>query len=338
MSNNNHNNNNNKSNDNNDSNSSRSILTSIQNTMNNNNNTVQEIKPDDPDPVAGFAAGVARFLAKKGIAGTLSGIVEETAIYPIDLVKTRVQVHPNPNVGFMSMMKEVYKAEGFKGMFRGLSSPLVASAMVSAIQFSTFEKSNQELEEHRLFKDSPETLRYFVAGGSAGILQSFIICPVDVIKSRMQISGHGHSGSTVDMAKSIYRANGLKGFYTGFSATLLRDVPGLGIYFSTYESLKHVFNVHGHHDLSGGGFIKVLLAGGLAGSVYNASTHCFDIAKTLIQTQTTEPKYKGTFDCLNQVVQKQGVKGLFKGFVPTVIRAIPSHGIALFVYELTQAI
>ncbi|EFA75113.1 mitochondrial substrate carrier family protein [Heterostelium album PN500] len=332
---------------------------------------IENATDEDADPLAGALAGISRSLTRVigrgGIAGSFSGMAEETAGYPLELVKTRLQVHSNPNISFLNVVREVYQKEGVVGMFRGLSSPLVASAMISAIQFTSFEKTNHFLhEEYRM----PDPYRYMISGGTAGLLQSFIICPVDVVKSRMMISGMGHGGSaggggagvgTLQMARAIMAQDGLKGFYTGMSATLLRDVPGLAVFFTTYEGLKDVLGVESEHGSSsnnnsnkndnnnvnssssnssskGSDFLKILLAGGLAGSAYHSSTHCFDIAKTLIQTQVGTPKYRGTFDCLNQLVRREGIRGLFRGYFTTLVKSFPANAAGFMVYELVQKV
>eukprot|EP01133_Synstelium_polycarpum_P009137 gene9137-10716_t len=269
--------------------------------------------------MAGVSRGLTRALAsvsRGGIAGSFSGMGEEIAGYPLDL-------------------------EGVVGMFRGMSSPLMAAAMISTVQFGTFESANQWLEKQN--KSLPETVRLLASGGAAGLMQSFIICPVDVIKSRMMVqgAGHGHGhggGSNIAMSKTIYSESGAKGFYRGMGATLLRDVPGMALFFTTYESLKKTFGIDGHGHGGGASFLSILAAGGLAGAAYHGSTHFFDIAKTLIQTQTTGPKYKGTYDCLKQLVQREGVRGLFKGYWPSVIRSVPSNAAGFGIYELIQNI
>ncbi|GAM28899.1 hypothetical protein SAMD00019534_120750, partial [Acytostelium subglobosum LB1] len=324
--------------------------------MTDNKNTLKGRPPNnDPvDPIAGSMAGVSRSLtrilagmSRGGIAGSFSGMAEETAGYPLDLIKTRIQVHANPNVSFINVFKELIQKEGFVGMFRGLSSPLLAAAMASAIQFTTFEKVNLKIETY--YPQVSSTVRYLTSGATAGLFQSFVICPVDVIKSRMMIQGMGHGhgggggghggGGTLALAKSIFKENGIRGFYTGFTATLLRDVPGTAIFFATYVGLKQKLGVEEHgKSHSARDVLAILLAGGLAGSAYRSSTHCFDIAKTLIQTQTTTPKYKGTLDCLRQLVARDGIKGLFRGYIPTVVRSFPANAAGFMVYELVQNI
>eukprot|EP01132_Coremiostelium_polycephalum_P000810 gene810-1011_t len=297
-------------------------------------NVLNSSNEEDPtDPLAGFTAGLSRSLARtigNFSKGAIAGMAEESAGYPLDLVKTRIQVNQNANIGFLKVAKEVFQKEGVVGMFKGLSAPLLGSAAIAMVQFSTFEKTYVNLSEK--YPNIPDTYRLIGAGSLAGLAQSVIVCPVDLIKNRMQVSGHGHGGSTIQTMKSIYKENRLRGFYTGFGATLLRDVPGMAVFFTTYESLKKKLGVDSSEGHGGGSFVSILVAGGVAGMAYHGSTHCFDMAKTLIQTQSSPPKYKGTFDCLRQI----GIKGMFRGFTPSVIRSFPSNAAGLLVYELVQ--
>ena len=54
----------------------------------------------------------------------------------------------------------------------------------------------------------------------------------------------------------IYDTEGLRGFFRGYQGMFIRDTPGFGIYFSTYETLKRASGVserdkldHNYHDL-----------------------------------------------------------------------------------------
>jgi solute carrier family 25 (mitochondrial carnitine/acylcarnitine transporter), member 20/29 len=85
----------------------------------------------------------------------------------------------------------------------------------------------------------------YLAGACAGLTQSFITGPVDVVKNRMQVAGGGHGhggGSPVAMVKDILAQRGPRGLLLGFGPTLARDVPGIGVFFLTYEYLRQIID------------------------------------------------------------------------------------------------
>lgn len=68
-------------------------------------------------------------------------------------------------------------------------------------------------------------LWYALAGGAAGATTWSIVYPLDVIKCNQQISLDKKNLSILDTAKRMYRANGIRALYGGFSPTVLRSFP-----------------------------------------------------------------------------------------------------------------
>jgi len=82
--------------------------------------------------------------------------------------------------------------------------------------------------------------------------------------------------------------------------------------------------------------LAVIAAGGTAGMTYNVSTHCIDVAKSLIQSQPPGTKeFTGTVDCIRKIYRTHGMSALFRGIVPNAIRAFPANAIGFLVYEWT---
>jgi solute carrier family 25 carnitine/acylcarnitine transporter 20/29 len=273
--------------------------------------------------VAGATRSFAKVLAqaiKSGVAGTFAGMAEETASYPLDLVKTRMQVHAE-SVSAIHVLRQTVKSDGVAGLFKGLPGPLVASAAVSGCVFGGYGSAIGSISPTPFHPALGHTL---LAGAFAGFLQSFVTCPVDVVKNRMQV---GQNTSTVQTFSQILRNRGVMGLYKGFGATLARDVPAYAAFFAAYESLKRL----GANPDDESDFINVVFAGGVAGMVYHTSTYPIDVAKTRLQTQSDiTPMYKGLWDCLKALKRS---KSLFRGFWPTALRSFPSYAAGFVVYE-----
>jgi solute carrier family 25 carnitine/acylcarnitine transporter 20/29 len=292
-------------------------------------------------------------MGRGSIAGTLSGMAEETAGYPLDLIKTRIQVHGDHPSGVLGIVRETLAKEGVGGLFKGLGPPFLASALVTATVFGAYGHAHDYFGRGQC---GPLPIGYVgLAGGFAGFAQAFITCPVDVVKNRMQVQGlgHGHGGGVgnIAMAKQVLAARGARGFFLGFVPTLGRDVPGYAVFFTTYEYLKRKLGSinllkkgddphhqqtagHGHGDLNP---IAVIFAGGVAGMAYHGSTYPFDVVKTMIQTQPDKaPVYRGTIDCFRKLYAAEGTSAFVRGFWPTVVRSFPANAVGFLVYELTM--
>lgn len=230
--------------------------------------------------------------------------------------------------------------------------------------FSTYEHSLHLLNQYREPKDlrslSLSLPYYFAAGAAGGFTQSLVLCPIDVVKSKLQVMGigHGHGNlegvkvpSSLQVAREIVKNRGLLGLYLGLLPTLYRDVIGYGFFFTGYEGLKlwaegpvatHAVDSgkHEHHG-HGASMIAVTVSGGLAGVLYHLSTYPFDVVKSIVQTQTfvgETPKYNGMLHCFETVYREAGLKGFTKGFTPTVLRSIPASATGFLAYELVQQI
>lgn len=83
----------------------------------------------------------------------------------------------------------------------------------------------------------------FSAGLLSGVFTTAIMAPGERIKCLLQIQSASLNGEkkyngTLDCVKKLYKEGGIRSIYKGTAATLLRDVPASGVYFSTYDWLK----------------------------------------------------------------------------------------------------
>ncbi|KAL8286743.1 hypothetical protein RQP46_004271 [Phenoliferia psychrophenolica] len=278
----------------------------------------------------------AYYFGLGGIAGALGA----TTVYPIDLVKTRMQNQRSKVVGELlyknsiDCVKKVYRNEGFTGFYRGLPPQLVGVAPEKAIKLTV----NELIRNHAT---NPETGRITVpwellAGGGAGACQVVFTNPLEIIKIRLQMQGEAaKSGPAAKKgAMHIIRQLGLLGLYKGTAACLCRDVPFSAIYFPAYAHLKKdVFN----EGLDGKklGYGEALAAAAIAGMPAAYLTTPADVIKTRLQTEARkgESNYKGIGDAFRKILAEEGPRALYKGGPARVLRSSPQFGVTLVAYE-----
>lgn len=111
--------------------------------------------------------------------------------------------------------------------------------------------------------EPPSYKNVALAGVGVGAIQTLILCPVELVKIRLQVMS-GPSIGPITMAKEIFNKEGIRGIYRGLSVTVLRDAPAHGVYFWTYEYTRERFHPgcrkSGEESLS-----TMLFSGGLAG-------------------------------------------------------------------------
>lgn len=164
--------------------------------------------------------------------------------------------------------------------------------------------------------------------------------PMTVIKVRYESNLYAYK-SLAGASKDILRTEGLKGFFSGFGATAIRDAPYAGLYVLFYEQLKKRLSVlsnkvplPGELPVSMKGSTSATInfgSGILAAGLATAFTNPFDAIKTRIQLQPK--KYHNIFHAANLMVRTDGVKSLFDGLGIRMGRKAVSSALAWTVYE-----
>ncbi|KAJ3058658.1 mitochondrial aspartate-glutamate transporter agc1, partial [Rhizoclosmatium hyalinum] len=270
---------------------------------------------------------------------SVAGAIGATFVYPIDLVKTRMQNQRAKVVGetvyknSWDCFKQVLKNEGFVGLYSGLLPQLVGVAPEKAIKLTVNDFVRRSLaNKDGSINLGPEILAGCMAGGSQVIFTN----PLEIVKIRLQVQGEvaRKTGAPKKGAVQIIRGLGLFGLYKGVAACLLRDVPFSGIYFPVYAHLKKdVF--HEGKDGKKLAIGELLVSGAIAGIPAAYLVTPADVIKTRLQVaaRSGETTYNGLFDAARKIMAEEGPKAFFKGGVARVLRSSPQFGVTLASYE-----
>ncbi|KAL8840350.1 MAG: hypothetical protein Q9170_001365 [Blastenia crenularia] len=276
--------------------------------------------------------------------GSIAGAFGAFVVYPIDLVKTRMQNQRSKRVGEMmyknsiDCAKKVVKNEGFKGLYSGVLPQLVGVAPEKAIKLTV----NDLIRGHFTEKNSNKIWwpHEILAGGSAGACQVVFTNPLEIVKIRLQVQGEmaKHADVPRRSAMWIVKNLGLVGLYKGASACLLRDVPFSAIYFPSYNHLKR--DLFGEGPSKKLGIVQLLTAGAIAGMPAAYLTTPCDVIKTRLQVEARkgETKYTSLRHCAATVYREEGLRAFFKGGPARVLRSSPQFGFTLAAYEVLQKV
>lgn len=275
--------------------------------------------------------------------GSVAGAFGAFMVYPIDLVKTRMQNQRSSRVGerlytnSIDCARKVIKNEGFKGLYSGVLPQLLGVAPEKAIKLTVNDLVRgafQDKQSHRIWW--PHEV---LAGASAGGCQVIFTNPLEIVKIRLQVQGELSKRSDAVPRRSamwIVRNLGLVGLYKGASACLLRDIPFSAIYFPTYAHLKT--DLFGEGPQKRLGVLQLLTAGAIAGMPAAYLTTPCDVIKTRLQVEARkgEATYNGLVHCARTVYQQEGFKAFFKGGPARILRSSPQFGFTLASYEVLQ--
>lgn len=269
--------------------------------------------------------------------GSIAGAVGATVVYPIDLVKTRMQNQRTGSVigellyrNSWDCFKKVIQFEGFAGLYRGLGPQLIGVAPEKAIKLTVNDLVRDQFTSS---SGGIHLLAEIVAGGCAGASQVVFTNPLEIVKIRLQVSGEIASTKRTS-AISVIRDLGLFGLYKGSRACFLRDIPFSAIYFSAYSHLKRRFvDENGFNSPT-----SLLAAATLSGAPAACLTTPADVIKTRLQVvarrgQTT---YTGLLDAAYKIWREEGGRAFWKGAGARVCRSSPQFGFTLLTYEMLQ--
>jgi solute carrier family 25 oxoglutarate transporter 11 len=171
----------------------------------------------------------------------------------------------------------------------------------------------------------------FLNGGASGMVATTVIQPIDMIKVRLQLAGEGVATgpkpTPISVTKEILAQGKVLDLYTGLSAGLLRQAvyttARLGFFDTFMKNLAKRAEEKGTQVGFGERAGAGLAAGGIAAFIGNPA----DLALVRMQSDGLKPlaerkNYKSVVDALSYIVRSEGVRALWAGATPTVVRAM----------------
>lgn len=221
------------------------------------------------------------------------------------------------------------------------SSSSSASAPESSISNSLPGESAPFLLRHM-----SATQLVTLSGAASGLVAGVVVCPLDVVKTRLQAQGHQkHPKTIVSEFTNIFKNEGVRGLYRGLVPITIGYLPTWTIYFTIYERAKKFYpkfmksNFNWQYD-SMNHFLAALTAG-LASSI---AVNPIWVVKTRLMLQNNVNKalvkgsqYKGTIDAFKTMYREEGVRVFYSGLIPSLFGLL-HVGIHFPVYEKLKEI
>jgi solute carrier family 25 protein 38 len=290
------------------------------------------------------------------VAGLSSGVLSAVLLQPADLLKTRVQ--QSAASSFRASFREILHApNALRAFWRGTLPSALRTGFGSALYFTGLNALRQNVARSNVLRNvglvqnssgpvsssnlpKLSNLANLTTGAIARASAGFILTPMTVIKVRYESSFYNYT-SIASAGKDILRTDGLKGFFSGFGATAIRDAPYAGLYVLFYEQLKKRLSVltqrtpvagvpsPGMKSSTSAGinFGSGVIAAGLA----TAFTNPFDSIKTRIQLKPKE--YRNMVQAGKKMIAEDGIKSLFDGLALRMVRKALSSALAWTLYE-----
>ncbi|KAK9267945.1 hypothetical protein L1049_010382 [Liquidambar formosana] len=286
---------------------------------------------------------------KEYVAGLLAGVATVIIGHPFDTVKVKLQKHNTEAHGLkyksgLHCTARILKSEGVRGLYRGATSSFVGMAFESSLLFGIYSQTKQSLQGG-LHSSEPQPQVIIPSAAYGGAIISFILCPSELVKCRMQVQGtdslvpksSGYNGP-LDCALKTVQTEGVTGIFRGGTTTLLRESFGNAVFFTIYEYVRYYMHLQlkaassDHSNLIDVGI--GIMSGGLGGVAFWSAVLPFDVAKTIIQTAPDKSSTRNPFRILNLIYRRAGLKGCYTGLGPTIGRAFPANAAAIVTWEV----
>ena len=217
----------------------------------------------------------------------------------------------------------------------------------TAIKFGSYEAAKRAFATIE-GRESTHISSYskFVAGGVAGMIAQFFVYPLDTLKFRLQcetVQG-GPTGHAllVQTARKMYATGGARAAYRGVTMGLIGMFPYSAIDMGTFELLKKTFTRYKaryygiHEEDAAPGNVVTGIIGATSGAFGASVVYPLNVLRTRLQTQGTvmhPPTYTGIWDVAARTLANEGVRGLYKGLTPNLLKVAPALSITWVVYE-----
>ncbi|XP_051572203.1 solute carrier family 25 member 44-like [Myxocyprinus asiaticus] len=272
--------------------------------------------------------------------GVFMTMAIRATVYPATLIRTRLQVQKGKSLyaGTYDAFLKILRAEGLRGLYRGFM--VNTFTLISGQAYiTTYELVRKYVSNYS--KDN--TLKSLVAGGSASLVAQSITVPIDVISQQLMMQGQGEHlsrfktasgarhplsfGQSRDIIAQIFAADGIRGFYRGYVASLLTYIPNSAVWWPFYHFYAEQLSKMAPSDCPH--LVLQAVAGPLAAATASTVTNPMDVVRARVQVEGRT----SIFETFNQLIREEGFWGMTKGLSARIISSTPTAIVMVVGYE-----
>ncbi|ORY12784.1 mitochondrial carrier domain-containing protein [Clohesyomyces aquaticus] len=281
------------------------------------------------------------------IAGSAGAVIANALVYPLDIVKTRLQVQvkrsptsatPNPADGehytsAMDAIAKIVEAEGVPGLYTGMAGSLIGVASTNFAYFYWYTVVRSLYLSYRKVSTPPSTAIELALGAVAGAVAQLFTIPVAVVTTRQQtVSKHERKGLLATGKEVIDSEDGWTGLWRGLKASLVL-VVNPAITYGAYQRLREGL-FPGKKNLRP---LEAFALGSMSKALATIATQPLIVAKVGLQSKPPPARngkpFKSFVEVMKFIIEHEGPMGLFKGIGPQIMKGLLVQGFLMMTKE-----
>ncbi|KAK6351498.1 ADP/ATP carrier protein [Orbilia javanica] len=295
------------------------------------------------------------------VAGATGAVLANATVYPLDIVKTRLQVQvkkktvqtdgvlvsedpekqtpavPEPEhySSTMDAIRKIKEKEGVSGLYAGMPGSLIGVASTNFAYFYWYTFVRTYYLSLQAAQGNPSTVAELSLGAIAGALAQLFTIPVAVVTTRQQTSEKADRKDLITTAKDVIGEDGWTGLWSGLKASLVL-VVNPAITYGAYQRCRETF-YPGKKNLKP---LEAFFLGALSKALATFATQPLIVAKVGLQSNPPpgQKKFKTFVEVMKYVVHHEGLLGLYKGIGPQLMKGLLVQGLLMMTKERVELI
>ncbi|KAJ9212459.1 hypothetical protein DTO166G4_5951 [Paecilomyces variotii] len=287
---------------------------------------------------------------ESAIAGATGAVLANALVYPLDLVKTKLQVQvKNQNAtksvapGYeehyestMDAINKIVKDEGVAGLYAGINGALLGVASTNFAYFYWYSVVRTLYMASNKLPKPPGTAIELSLGAVAGAVAQIFTIPVAVITTRQQTQPKGDKKGLFDTGREVVNSeDGWSGLWRGLKASLVL-VVNPAITYGAYQRLKDIL-------FPGKASLKpweAFVLGALSKALATIATQPLIVAKVGLQSRPPPGRegkpFKSFVEVMRYIIDNEGPLSLFKGIGPQITKGLLVQGFLMMTKERVE--